>query len=64
MHWKNQEAFLAAARRADRHQLIRVFDRLRETDLAMKTSLGGGGDQGTRMQIEVLVCEIVAAMAR
>jgi DNA polymerase III subunit delta len=64
MHWKNQEAFLAAARRADRHQLIRVFDRLRETDLAMKTSLGGGGDQGTRMQIEVLVCEIAAAMAR
>ena len=64
MRYREQEDFLAAARRADRNELIKVFDRLRETDLAMKTSLGGGGDQGTRMQIEVLVCEIAAAMAR
>ena len=64
MRYREQEDFLAAARRADRDGLIKVFDRLRETDLAMKTSLGGGGDQGTRMQIEVLVCEIAAAMAR
>jgi DNA polymerase-3 subunit delta len=64
MRYREQEDFLAAARRADRDELIKVFDRLRETDLAMKTSLGGGGDQGTRMQIEVLVCEIAAAMAR
>ncbi len=64
MRYREQEDFLAAARRADRNELIKVFDRLRETDLAMKTSLGGGGDQGTRMQIEVLVCEIAGAMAR
>jgi len=64
MRYREQEDFLAAARRTDRDGLIKVFDRLRETDLAMKTSLGGGGDQGTRMQIEVLVCEIAAAMAR
>ena len=63
MRYRDQEDFLAAARRADRKRLINVFDRLAETDLAMKTSLGGGGDQGTRMQIEVLVCEIAAAMS-
>lgn len=59
-----QQQFLSAARRADRKQLIKVFDRLYETDLAMKTSVAGGGDQGSRMQIEVLVCEIAAAMKR
>jgi DNA polymerase III delta subunit len=64
MRYREQEDFLAAARRADRDELIKVFDRLRETDLAMKTSLGGGGGQGTRMQIEVLVCELAAAMSR
>jgi DNA polymerase III, delta subunit len=64
MRYNDQEDFLAAARRADRQQLLKTFDRLAETDLAMKTSLGGGGDQGTRMQIEVLVCEIAAAMGR
>jgi DNA polymerase-3 subunit delta len=64
MRYREQEAFLAAARHADRSKLVGVFKRLQETDVAMKTSLGGGGDQGTRMQIEVLVCEIAAAMAR
>jgi len=64
MRYREQEDFLAAARRADRTKLIHVFHRLRQTDLAMKTSLGGGGDQGTRMQIEVLVCELAAAMSR
>jgi DNA polymerase-3 subunit delta len=64
MRYNDQEDFLAAARRADRQQLLKTFDRIAETDLAMKTSLGGGGDQGTRMQIEVLVCEMAAAMGR
>jgi DNA polymerase-3 subunit delta len=64
MPYRQHEDFLAAARRADRSTLIGVFKRLRKTDLAMKTSLGGGGGQGTRMQIEVLVCELAAAMSR
>jgi DNA polymerase-3 subunit delta len=64
MRYNDQEDFLAAARRADRKQLLKTFDRIAETDVAMKTSLGGGGDQGTRMQIEVLVCEMAAAMGR
>jgi DNA polymerase-3 subunit delta len=64
MRYREQEDFLAAARRSDRTKLLKVFDRLARSDIAMKTSLGGGGDQGTRMQIEVLVCEISAAMGR
>jgi DNA polymerase-3 subunit delta len=64
MRYRNQEDFLAAARRADRNRLITVFDRLAKTDVAMKTSLGGGGDQGTRMLIEILVCELALAMSR
>jgi DNA polymerase-3 subunit delta len=64
MRYREQEDFLAAARRIDRRKLLNVFDRLAETDVAMKTSLGGGGPEGTRMQLEVLVCEIASAMSR
>jgi DNA polymerase-3 subunit delta len=64
MRYREQEDFLAAARRAEREKLVKAFERLRLADLAMKTSLGGGGDQGTRMQIEVLVCELAGTMSR
>ncbi len=55
--FKDQEPFLAAARRADIKSLTHAIERLAETDLAIKTSLGGG-PQGARMQIEMLVCEL------
>jgi DNA polymerase-3 subunit delta len=64
MRYRDQEDFLAAARRIDKQKLVRFFDRLRLTDLAMKTSIGGGGAAGTRMQLEVLVCEIIGAMKK
>jgi hypothetical protein len=32
--------------------------RLAEADLAIKTSIGGVGPAGARMQIEMLVCEL------
>ncbi|MGQ0541113.1 MAG: DNA polymerase III subunit delta [Blastocatellia bacterium] len=35
-----------------------TLKRLAETDLAIKTSLGGGGQAGARLQIEMLVCEL------
>ena len=62
LRYRDQESFLAAARRADRTRLVNIFDRLAQADVAMKSSIGGGGDQGTRMQIEVLVCEITRMM--
>jgi DNA polymerase-3 subunit delta len=58
LRWNDQEPFLAAARRADEPNLARAIKRLADADLAMKTSRGGGGPQGARMQIEMLVCEL------
>ncbi len=58
LRYSDQEPFLAAARRADPHKLASAIKRLAETDLAIKTSRGGGGPVGTRMQLEMLVCEL------
>ncbi|MDM7922379.1 MAG: DNA polymerase III subunit delta [Pyrinomonadaceae bacterium] len=57
LRYRDQEPFLAASRRADRERLLHILQRLHETDLAIKTSIGGGGPAGSRMQIEMLVCE-------
>jgi DNA polymerase-3 subunit delta len=59
LHPKFHEDFLQTARRSDANKLIRMIARIAETDLAIKTSKGGGGNAGARMQIELLVCEIV-----
>jgi DNA polymerase-3 subunit delta len=55
-----QNTFLNAARRADRHDLARAMQRIAEADLAIKTSRGGSGPAASRMQIEMLVCELAA----
>lgn len=60
--WQEQENFFAAARRADPSKLAFALTRLSDTDLAIKSSLGGGGPIGTRMQLEMLVCELAAAL--
>ena len=54
----NPEPFLAAARRADSDKLVTALQNLAKIDLAIKTSIGGGGPIGSRMQIEKLVCEL------
>ncbi len=53
-----QEDFLAAARRAEPEKLTWIMRRIAETDVAIKTSIGGGGTAGSRLQIEMLVCEL------
>ncbi len=60
LRYNDQEPFLAAARRADLSSLAHAIKRLADTDLAIKTSKGGGGPAGARMQIEMLVCELAA----
>ncbi|MEP7214210.1 MAG: DNA polymerase III subunit delta [Acidobacteriota bacterium] len=60
MPYQALESFLSAARRADEHKLARAITRIADTDLSIKTSSGGGGPQGARMQIEMLVCELSA----
>jgi len=58
LRYNDQESFLAAARRAEKRTLIHAVKRLAETDLAIKTSIGGSAPKGPRMQIELLVCEL------
>lgn len=58
LRYNDQESFLAAARRADMSSLTQAIQRLAKADLAIKTSMGGGGPAGARMQIEMLVCEL------
>jgi DNA polymerase-3 subunit delta len=59
LHPKYHEDFLAAARKADAKKLLHIIERIAVADLAIKTSKGGGGTFGSRMQLEMLVCEIV-----
>ena len=58
LRYSDQESFIATARRADLRKLSRAVRRLAATDLAIKTSVGGGGPRGARMQIEMLVAEL------
>jgi DNA polymerase-3 subunit delta len=58
LRYSDQEPFLAIARRTDDKKLSRAIQRLAETDVAIKTSIGGGGPVGARMQIEMLVAEL------
>jgi DNA polymerase III subunit delta len=60
MPFHQRKEFLATARRADSEDLARRIRRIAEADLAIKTSLGGGGDRGSRVQLEMLVCELSA----
>ena len=60
MPFSQRKEFLATARRADANELARRIGRIAEADLAIKTSLGGGGDRGSRLQLEMLVCELSA----
>jgi DNA polymerase III subunit delta len=55
-----REEFLATARRSDASQLVRSIERIAQADLAIKTSLSGGGAQGSRLQLDLLICELAA----
>ena len=59
LHPNKQEDFLATARRTDAARFSSIMQKIAETDIAVKTSKGGGGSVGSRLQIEMLVCELV-----
>ena len=44
----------------DEDALAHIRARIAQADLAIKTSLGGGGERGSRLQLEMLVCELSA----
>ncbi len=58
LRYNDQEPFMAAARRASMKSLTRAITLLAKTDLAIKTSQGGSGHAGARLQIEMLVFEL------
>ncbi|MEQ1604461.1 MAG: DNA polymerase III subunit delta [Pyrinomonadaceae bacterium] len=55
---RGQDEFLASARRVDKEKLVNAIQLIAKTDLAIKTSIGGSGNAGSRLQIEMLVCEL------
>ena len=57
---RDQEGFLATARRAETKHLAHAIQRIAAADLAIKSSIGGGGPVGGRMQIEMLVAELAS----
>ena len=58
LRYSDQQAFMATALRADPKKLSRAIQLLAKTDVAIKTSIGGSGPAGARMQIEMLVSEL------
>ena len=56
--YSKQQDFLETARRIETEKLTRIMQRIAKADLAIKTSIGGGGTVGSRLQIEMLVCEL------
>jgi DNA polymerase-3 subunit delta len=56
----SRNTFFQAARRIDANALKNAIRRIADTDLAIKTSVGGSGPAGARLQIEILVCELAA----
>lgn len=55
-----RDAFMNTLQRSDSSKTARGIQLIAATDLALKTSLAGGGAKGARLQLEVLVCELAS----
>jgi DNA polymerase III subunit delta len=53
-----REAFLTRLKRSDAAKIAHGINLIAAADLAIKTSVGGGGPKGARLQLEILVCEL------
>lgn len=60
MPYYRQSEFLTLVQRSDPASIAHGIKRIAATDLAIKSSLGGGGSRGAQMQLEMLVCELAA----
>ena len=60
MPFYKQDQFLALVQRSDAKTIADGLKRIAAADLAIKTSLGGGGPRGAHLQLEILVCELAA----
>ena len=55
-----RDAFMRTLQGSDSAKIARGIQLIATADLAIKTSQGGGGAKGARLQLEVLVCELAA----
>jgi DNA polymerase-3 subunit delta len=55
-----RDAFMNTVQRSDDTRIARGIQLIAAADLAIKSSLGGGGQKGARLQLEVLVCELAS----
>jgi DNA polymerase-3 subunit delta len=55
-----RDAFMNTLQRSDETKIARGLQLIAAADLAIKTSLGGSGAKGARLQLEMLVCELAA----
>jgi len=53
-----RDAFINNLRRSDAAKIAKGIKLIAAADLAIKTSVGGGGAKGARLQLEMLVCEL------
>ncbi len=55
-----RDAFMNTLQRSDARKIARGLQLIAAADLAIKTSLGGSGAKGARLQLEMLVCELAS----
>jgi DNA polymerase-3 subunit delta len=55
-----RDAFMNTLQRSDSAKITRGLKLIADADLAIKTSQGGGGPKGARLQLEMLVCELAS----
>jgi DNA polymerase III delta subunit len=53
-----RDAFITNLKRSNEAQIAHGIRLIAAADLAIKTSVGGGGPKGARLQLEMLVCEL------
>ncbi len=58
--YDKRDAFMRTLQRSDSSRIARGIQLIAAADLAIKTSQGGGGPKGARLQLEMLVCELAA----
>lgn len=58
-----RDAFMNTLQRSSPTKIARGIQLIAAADLAIKSSLGGGGAKGARLQLEVLVCELANSAA-
>ena len=56
--YEKKDAFFSTLQRRDANRIARDIKLIADADLAIKTSLAGGGPKGARLQLEMLICSL------